>query len=155
MSYTLPPLPYGYDALEPYISKQIMELHHMKHHQTYVNSLNSAEAAYAKASSPKERIALQAVLKFNGGGEWRSRIVLSPALTALTRTPFVTRTHQSYALLEEPCSRSSRAQGPRRSPPARPVEGCDHARLREPGKPAEGIQRRDRWHPGQRLGLAR
>ncbi|KII83320.1 hypothetical protein PLICRDRAFT_180578 [Plicaturopsis crispa FD-325 SS-3] len=66
--HTLPELPYAYDALEPYISKQIMELHHKKHHQTYVNSLNAAEAAYAKASSPKERIALQAALKFNGGG---------------------------------------------------------------------------------------
>ncbi|KAG9223125.1 hypothetical protein PLEOSDRAFT_1095940 [Pleurotus ostreatus PC15] len=68
MAHTLPPLPYAYDALEPYISKEIMTLHHTKHHQTYVNSLNAAEAAYAKASTPKERIALQAALKFNGGG---------------------------------------------------------------------------------------
>ena len=45
-----------------------MELHHKKHHQTYVNSLNAAETAYAKASTPRERIALQAALKFNGGG---------------------------------------------------------------------------------------
>jgi len=66
--HVLPPLPYAYDALEPYISKQIMELHHTKHHQTYVTALNAAEAAYAKASSAKERIALQAALKFNGGG---------------------------------------------------------------------------------------
>ncbi|KAG6865151.1 hypothetical protein C0991_004834 [Blastosporella zonata] len=68
MANTLPDLPYSYDALEPFISKQIMELHHKKHHQTYVNALNAAEAAYAKASTPKERIALQAALKFNGGG---------------------------------------------------------------------------------------
>lgn len=68
MSYTLPPLPYAYDALEPYISKQIMELHHKKHHQTYVTALIATEEAYAKASTPKERIALQAALKFNGGG---------------------------------------------------------------------------------------
>lgn len=66
--HTLPDLPYAYDALEPFISRQIMELHHKKHHQTYVNSLNAAEQAYAKASTPKERIALQAALKFNGGG---------------------------------------------------------------------------------------
>jgi len=66
--HTLPPLPYPYDGLEPYISKQIMTLHHDKHHQTYVNALNAAELAYAKASTPKERIALQAALKFNGGG---------------------------------------------------------------------------------------
>jgi len=68
MSNTLPDLPYPYDALEPYISKQIMTLHHTKHHQTYVNALNAAEQSYAKASTPKERIALQAALKFNGGG---------------------------------------------------------------------------------------
>jgi len=45
-----------------------MELHHKKHHQTYVNALNAAETAYAKTTSPKERIGLQAALKFNGGG---------------------------------------------------------------------------------------
>ena len=73
MSHTLPDLPYPYDALEPFISRQIMELHHKKHHQTYVNALNAAEQAYAKASTPKERIALQAALKFNGGGEYLFR----------------------------------------------------------------------------------
>jgi len=68
MSFTLPPLPYEYNALEPYISEQIMTLHHTKHHQTYVNALNAATKAYEKASSAKERISLQAALKFNGGG---------------------------------------------------------------------------------------
>ncbi|THH09777.1 hypothetical protein EW145_g1780 [Phellinidium pouzarii] len=68
MQHSLPPLPYDYAALEPYISEQIMKLHHTKHHQTYVNALNAAEEQYTKASSPKERIALQSALKFNGGG---------------------------------------------------------------------------------------
>ncbi|EJD01959.1 manganese superoxide dismutase [Fomitiporia mediterranea MF3/22] len=68
MPHTLPSLPYDYNALEPYISEQIMKLHHTKHHQTYVNALNAAEEAYAKSSTPKERIALQGALKFNGGG---------------------------------------------------------------------------------------
>ncbi len=40
--YELPPLPYAYDALEPHISKEIMTLHHDKHHQTYVNGANAA-----------------------------------------------------------------------------------------------------------------
>ncbi|KAI0055258.1 Mn superoxide dismutase [Artomyces pyxidatus] len=66
--HTLPALPYAYDALEPHISGQIMELHHTKHHQTYVNGLNAAEEAYAKSASTKEQIKLQSALKFNGGG---------------------------------------------------------------------------------------
>lgn len=42
MTFTVPELSYGYDALEPYISKDIMQLHHDKHHQTYVDKLNKA-----------------------------------------------------------------------------------------------------------------
>jgi len=45
-----------------------MTLHHTKHHQTYVNALNTATQTYERASSAKERIGLQAALKFNGGG---------------------------------------------------------------------------------------
>ena len=40
--YTLPDLPYGYDALQPYISEEIMKLHHDKHHAAYVANLNAA-----------------------------------------------------------------------------------------------------------------
>ena len=40
--FTLPPLPYSYDALEPFIDKQTMEIHHTKHHQAYVDKLNAA-----------------------------------------------------------------------------------------------------------------
>jgi superoxide dismutase len=80
VQHTLPPLPYAYNALEPYISEEIMTLHHTKHHQTYVNGLNAAEQAYAKSVSPKERIALQAALKFNGGGTGAS--ISQPATLA-------------------------------------------------------------------------
>lgn len=42
MAYELPPLPYAYDALEPHIDARTMEIHHTKHHQTYVTKLNAA-----------------------------------------------------------------------------------------------------------------
>ena len=42
MAFTLPPLPYASDALEPYIDKQTMEIHHGKHHAAYVTNLNKA-----------------------------------------------------------------------------------------------------------------
>lgn len=46
MAYTLPDLPYGYDALEPYIDVETMHLHHDKHHNTYVTNLNAAIEKY-------------------------------------------------------------------------------------------------------------
>ncbi|KIO28314.1 hypothetical protein M407DRAFT_243082 [Tulasnella calospora MUT 4182] len=68
MSATLPPLDYGYDALEPHINQEIMTLHHTKHHQAYVNNLNAAEKNYASATTPSQKIGLQAAIRFNGGG---------------------------------------------------------------------------------------
>ena len=49
LKHTLPDLPYNYNALEPVISKEIMELHHSKHHATYVNNFNAAEEKLAEA----------------------------------------------------------------------------------------------------------
>ncbi|MDX7987304.1 superoxide dismutase [Mn] [Xenorhabdus sp. 12] len=46
MSYSLPSLPYAYDALEPHFDKQTMEIHHTKHHQTYVTNTNTALEAF-------------------------------------------------------------------------------------------------------------
>ncbi|KAL9601936.1 MAG: hypothetical protein Q9219_002160 [cf. Caloplaca sp. 3 TL-2023] len=71
---TLPDLPYDYAALEPAISGQIMELHHSKHHNTYVNSFNAASEKLATAQqlntpeSVADQIALQPVINFHGGG---------------------------------------------------------------------------------------
>ena len=68
---TLPDLPYDYSALEPAISAETMEIHHSKHHNTYVTNLNATvekiNAAMA-AGDVSATIALQSALKFNGGG---------------------------------------------------------------------------------------
>jgi len=48
-AHSLPPLPYAYNALEPYISEEIMRLHHDKHHKSYVDGLNKAEKEQQKA----------------------------------------------------------------------------------------------------------
>lgn len=70
-SYQLPELPYDFNALEPVISAEIMELHYTKHHKGYVTNLNVALEKYHEAESKNDvaqMIALQLAIKFNGGG---------------------------------------------------------------------------------------
>ncbi|GJJ07098.1 hypothetical protein Clacol_001297 [Clathrus columnatus] len=106
-NHTLPPLPYPYNALEPHISQEIMTLHHTKHHQTYVNGLNSAESAYAQTTSPKERIALQAALKFNGGGHinhslfWKNLAPVSAGGGKIHDGPLKTALERDFGSVEE------------------------------------------------------
>lgn len=52
--HTLPDLPYDYNALEPTINAEIMQIHHQKHHATYVNNLNVAEEKFAEAQAKGE-----------------------------------------------------------------------------------------------------
>ena len=71
MTHKLPDLPYDYSALEPAISGEIMELHHSKHHNTYVMKLNEALEKYAEAQKNNDvsaMISLQSAINFNGGG---------------------------------------------------------------------------------------
>lgn len=58
MSFTLPPLPYEMDALEPHISKETLQYHYGKHHQTYVDNLNKLVA-----NTPFEKKSLEAIIQ--------------------------------------------------------------------------------------------
>ncbi len=71
--YTLPPLPYDYNALEPHIDEQTMRLHHGKHHQGYVNGLNKAVSTLKEMAGQEETdssrlYGVQRDLSFNYGG---------------------------------------------------------------------------------------
>ena len=77
MPYTLPPLAYAYDALEPHIDARTMEIHHTRHHQTYVNNLNAALEGTPYAGLPLDELVaqvetlpekLRAPVRNNGGG---------------------------------------------------------------------------------------
>jgi Fe-Mn family superoxide dismutase len=80
MAFTLPPLPYDFAALEPHIDARTMEIHHGKHHQTYVNNLNAAiEKAPELASKSLDDLmrtvnklpeAVRTPIRNNGGGHW-------------------------------------------------------------------------------------
>jgi len=79
MAFTLPPLPYPYDALEPHIDEATMKLHHGKHHQAYVDKLNAAIAASEWESKSIDEIMvsldkvpdkIKAAVRNNGGGHY-------------------------------------------------------------------------------------
>lgn len=73
-TFTLAPLPYSYDALEPHIDKMTMEIHYTKHHQAYVNNLNAACKADAIESSLenllKNTSKFSPAVRNNAGGHW-------------------------------------------------------------------------------------
>ncbi len=75
MAFTLPPLPYPADALEPYIDAQTMTIHHDKHHQAYVDNLNKAIAGTEHENKSLEDIvriagSISPAVRNNGGGHW-------------------------------------------------------------------------------------
>ncbi len=70
-AYTLPPLPYGYDALEPLYDERTLTIHHTKHHAGYVNGLNATLAKLEAARASGDYSAIKALsrdLAFNGSG---------------------------------------------------------------------------------------
>ena len=91
MSYTLPALPYAYTALEPHIDAQTMEIHHTKHHQTYINNLIAAVKDTEFAARPAEQLiadlnalpeTLRTAVRNNAGGHANHSLfwtVMAPA----------------------------------------------------------------------------
>lgn len=92
MAFTLPSLPYAFDALEPHIDKQTMEIHHGKHHAAYVTNLNKAvESVPALAGKSLDELLASGVsavpdnirgaVRNNGGGHWNHSLfweIMSP-----------------------------------------------------------------------------
>ncbi|MEX0728841.1 MAG: superoxide dismutase [Planctomycetaceae bacterium] len=91
MAYTLPSLPYAYDALQPHIDARTMEIHHTKHHQTYINNVNAALESHADlaAKTVEDLVsnlaavpeAIRTVVRNNGGGHANHTLfwtILSP-----------------------------------------------------------------------------
>ena len=79
MAYTVPDLPYAYDALEPHIDKATMEFHHDKHHQAYVDKVNAALEGTDWADKPIEEVIAnlsqipddkRTAVRNNGGGHY-------------------------------------------------------------------------------------
>ena len=85
--FTLPALGYNYDALEPYIDAQTMEIHYSKHHQAYLTNLNKAVAGTKADKLPLEDLLIAAerrgnAIRNNGGGHYNHTLfwnILSPA----------------------------------------------------------------------------
>ncbi|TQR19536.1 superoxide dismutase [Psychrobacillus vulpis] len=91
MAYELPQLPYAYDALEPHIDKETMNIHHTKHHNTYVTNVNNALEGHSdlQGKSVEELIAnldavpeaIRTAVRNNGGGHANHSLfwqILSP-----------------------------------------------------------------------------
>ena len=75
MAFTLPPLPYAHDGLEPAIDKETMSFHYDKHHQTYVDNLNKAVAAAGVEGQSFDELfakmsTLPVAVRNNAGGVW-------------------------------------------------------------------------------------
>lgn len=78
MAFTLAPLPYAHDALEPHIDALTMQIHHGKHHQAYVDNLNKAISGTPNENKSLEELVANAgsispAVRNNGGGHWNHR----------------------------------------------------------------------------------
>ncbi|WP_417527437.1 superoxide dismutase [Marinomonas shanghaiensis] len=113
MPFTLPELPYAYTALEPHIDALTMEIHHSRHHQTYVNGLNAALEGTAYADWSLERLLreiaslpenVQGAVRNHGGGHANHSLfwlVMSPEGGGEPQGPLAVAIQQSFGSFEE------------------------------------------------------
>lgn len=96
MAFTLAPLPYAHDALEPYIDTLTMQIHHGKHHQAYVDNLNKAIAGTEHENKTLAQLiahagSISAPVRNNGGGHWNHSFfwesLKNPGLSDVVNAP--------------------------------------------------------------------
>ncbi|MCX6630471.1 MAG: superoxide dismutase, partial [Candidatus Solibacter sp.] len=110
MAFTLPALPYSFDALEPHIDKTTMEIHHGKHHQAYITNLNKAlESAPDLAGKSLEDLlanncaavpeAIRTAVRNHGGGHYNHSLfwqVMGPKAGGAPTGEVAAAIHQSF-----------------------------------------------------------
>ncbi len=109
MAFTLAPLPYSFDALEPHIDARTMEIHHGKHHQAYVTNLNNAIAGTDAENMSIEEICKN-ISKFgmpvrnNGGGHWNHTFfwsIMSPNGGGVPTGPLADAIQATFGTMDE------------------------------------------------------
>lgn len=114
MAFKLPDLPYSFDALEPVIDAKTMEVHHDKHHATYVNNLNKAVENYPKWASksiedlmihlkevPEE---IRTAVRNNGGGHYNHSLfwkMMAPVGTTELKGALLDKINESFGSFDE------------------------------------------------------
>jgi Superoxide dismutase len=112
--HTLPPLPYAYEALEPHIDTQTMQIHHDKHHATYVNNLNAAlkDAPDLQAKSVEQLLkdiesvpeAIRTAVRNNGGGHANHTLfweIMTPGGAKEPTGELLTAIQQAFGTLDD------------------------------------------------------
>jgi Fe-Mn family superoxide dismutase len=114
MEHKLPDLPYRYDALEPYIDRQTMEIHHQKHHGTYVSKLNTALAGYPELQDKSVEQLLRSLasvpgpirtaVRNNGGGHYNHSIfwtIMGPGSSKSPEGKLLTAIKESFGSFDK------------------------------------------------------
>jgi Fe-Mn family superoxide dismutase len=109
MAFTLPALPYSFDALEPTIDKETMQIHHGKHHQAYIDNLNKAIAGTENENKTLEELLANAgtispAVRNNGGGHWNHGFfweILSPGGGGVPEGKLATAIDDAFGSFDE------------------------------------------------------